>query len=236
VVPGEWLLLKVIDREMVTWLMVAAEEREFGGILKRARAVRPLKWPGAAFSREAAWKDNRWFLIANGPGPGLVERALKGKPDVDRILSVGFCGALDPALRIGDIVVSGEVPKGLEASFVQGDVVSVDRVAVTAREKCDLRRTTGAAVVEMESAAVAKKAREWDVPFGCVRVVSDAAGEDLPLDFNRFRDADGRFERTRIALAALGSPFTVLPGLVRLDRHCRRAAERLGEFLANCEN
>jgi len=216
--------------------MVGAEEREFEGILKRAGDVRALPWRGAAFSRQAAWKNRRWFLIANGPGPRLVKRALNQKPDVDRILSIGFCGALDPALRIGDIVVSGEVPKGLQASFVQGDVVSVDRVAFTAQEKCELRAATGAAVVEMESAAVAQKAREWNVPFGCVRVVSDAAGEDLPLDFNRYRDADGRFERTRIALAALGRPFTVLPGLVRLDRHCRRAAERLGEFLANCEN
>ena len=119
---------------------------------------------------------------------------------------------------------------------MRGDVVSVDRVAITARDKCDLRASTGAAVVEMESAAVARKAREWDIPFGCVRVVSDVAGEDLPLDFNRYRDQNGRFDRTRIALAALGRPFTVLPGLMRLDRNCRRAAERLGEFLANCEN
>jgi adenosylhomocysteine nucleosidase len=221
---------------MVTWLMVGAEEREFGGILKRAGDIRALPWRGAAFSRQAAWKNRRWFLIANGPGPRLVERALNQRPDVDRILSIGFCGALDPALRIGDIVVSGEVPKGLGASFVQGGVVSVDRVAFTAREKRDLRAATGAAVVEMESAAVAQKAREWKVPFGCVRVVSDIAEEDLPLDFNRYRDADGRFERMRIARAALGSPFTVLPRLVRLDRNCRRAAERLGEFLANCEN
>jgi adenosylhomocysteine nucleosidase len=220
----------------VTWLMVAAEAREFEGILKRAGDVRALPWQGASFSRQAAWKNDRWFLIANGPGPRLVERALSQKPDVDRILSIGFCGALDPTLRIGDIVVSGEVPKGLQASFVQGAVVSVDRVAFTAQEKCELRAATGAAVVEMESAAIAQKAREWNVPFGCVRVVSDVAGDDLPLDFNRYRDVDGRFERTRIALAALGRPFTVLPRLVRLDRDCRRAAERLGDFLANCEN
>ena len=224
------------DTEVTTWLIVAAEEREFQGILKRAGDIRPLPWQGAAFSKQAAWKNSRWFLIANGPGPRLVERALERRQDVDRILSIGFCGALDPALRIGDIVVSGEVPERVGASFVQGDVVSVDRVASTAREKSDLRAATGAAVVEMESAAVARKAREWDVPFGCVRVVSDVAGEDLPLDFNRYRDADGRFERTRIALAAVGRPFTVLPRLVRLDRDCRRAAERLGEFLANCEN
>jgi adenosylhomocysteine nucleosidase len=221
---------------MTTWLMVAAEAREFEGILKHATQIRALPWKGAAFSREVQGKNSRWLLIANGPGPRLVERALEQKCSVDLILSVGFCGALDPALRIGDIVVSGDVPKVLGSAFVQGDVVSVDRVAFTAREKCELRAATGAAVVEMESAAVAQKAREWDVPFGCVRVVSDVAGQDLPLDFNRYRDAAGRFERTRIALAALGRPFTVLPRLVHLDRDCRRAADRLGEFLANCEN
>ena len=108
---------------MITWLMVAAEGREFEGVLKRASSVRPLDWPGAAFSREAACGHSRWFLVANGPGPRLVERALARKPEVDRVLSVGFCGALDPALQIGDIVVSGEVPQGLGASFVRGDVV-----------------------------------------------------------------------------------------------------------------
>ena len=213
--------------------MVAAEAREFEGVLKRAGEVRALPWPGAAFSREIMTKNRRWLLIANGPGPRLVDQALQNKPDVDRMVSVGFCGALDPALRIGDIVVSGEVPEELGASFVRGDVLSVDRVAITAAEKGELRASTRAAVVEMESAAVARKAREWQMPFGCVRVVSDVATENLPLDFNRYRDADGGFSRTRIALAAVGHPFSVLPGLMRLDRNCRLAAERLGEFLAN---
>ena len=213
--------------------MVAAEAREFEGILKRAGEARRLPWPGAAFSREIVSNNRRWLLIANGPGPRLVDHALQTKPSVDRVVSIGFCGALDPALRIGDIVVSGEVPEELGASFVQGDVLSVDRVAITAAEKGELRASTQAAVVEMESAAVARKAREWEMPFGCVRVVSDVADENLPLDFNRYRDADGRFSRTRIALAAMGHPFTVLPGLIRLDRNCRLAAERLGEFLGN---
>jgi len=213
--------------------MVAAEAREFEGILKRASNVRPLPWPGAEFSREIVSKNRRWLLVANGPGPKLVDNALQSKPNVDRVVSIGFCGALDPALRIGDIVVSGEVPEELGASFVQGDVLSVDRVAITAVEKGELRASTQAAVVEMESAAVARKAREWKMPFGCVRAVSDVADENLPLDFNRYRDADGRFSRMRIALAAMGHPFTVLPGLIRLDRNCRLAAERLGEFLAN---
>lgn len=194
--------------------MVAAEAREFSGIRKHA--------------------GGRWALVANGPGSRLVTEALRERRNVEGIVSTGFCGALDPALRVGDIVVSGE-PVRSRRRFVQGELLSVDRVAVSAAEKRELRERTGAVAVEMESAAVAAKAREWGVPFRCVKVVSDAASDDLPLDFNLYRDAAGRFSRTRIALAAMLRPFTVMPGLLRLDRNCRTAAEKLGEFLADCE-
>jgi adenosylhomocysteine nucleosidase len=209
---------------METWLIVAAEAREFDGILKRAGQVSRLAWPGAAFARAVDWRGNRWFLVANGPGPRLVGRITRAQA-VDGVMSIGFCGALDPALHIGDIVIEGETPK----------ILSVDRVAVTAQEKSRLREITGAAVIEMESAAVAEKAREWGVQFRCIRVVSDTAGENMPLDFNCYRDADGRFQRGRIALAALGRPFTVIPALLRLEFNCRRAAESLGRFLADCQ-
>ena len=87
----------------------------------------------------------------------------------------------------------------------------------------------------MEFAAVQAKAHEWGVPCRAVRVVSDSAGEDLPLDFNRYRDAEGRFQLTRIALAGLVRPFTVLPKLMQLDRNSRLATEKLGAFFADSE-
>ena len=121
-----------------------------------------------------------------------MRQALEQRQDVEGVISTGFCGALDPALCIGDIVISGDPPV-TGHSFVQGLIHSSDHVAVTAREKKALRLATGAVAVEMEAAAVAAKATEWGVPFRCVRVVSDVAAEDLPLDFNRFRDLQGRF-------------------------------------------
>lgn len=203
---------------MRTVLLVAAEAREFSGVLRRA-AARKLEWPEAAFSREIAWKRDRWLLVANGPGARLVRRVLARKRDVDLIVSVGFCGALDPALRVGDIVDAERV-------------FTADRVAVTAVEKRILRKQTGADAVEMEAGAVEAKAREWGTPFHCVKVVSDTAADDLPLDFNKYRDSEGRFSRVRIAFAALRRP-SALAGLMRLDKNCRRAAEELGAFLAN---
>jgi adenosylhomocysteine nucleosidase len=173
-------------------------------------------------------------MVACGPGPRLVERALGEKKDVNGIISTGFCGALDPTLQVGNIVVWGDAPVASDASFVRGEMLSADRVAVTAAEKRALRNRTGAIAVDMEAAAVQSKAAEWGVRFMCIRVVSDTATDDMPLDFNRFRNADGNFSRTRIALAAMARPFSAMPGLMELDRNCRRASRSLGDFLADC--
>ena len=216
---------------METWLIIGAEAREFGGILKRAGEIRRLACPEAAFAREITWRGNRWMLLANGPGARLVNRMLAssviGSWGASQVVSIGFCGALDPALRVGDIVVAGEA--------FETKIWSADRVAVTPQEKRQLRASSGAAVVEMEAAAVAGKARSWGLPFRAMKVVTDTADEDLPLDFNQYRDRDGRFQVARIAAAALLHPMGTLPRLLRLDRQCRRAAESLGEFLANCQ-
>jgi len=193
-----------------------------------------LVWQGARFACEAQWQGDRWWMLANGPGEALVLEALKEKKDVDGMISTGLCGALDPALRLGDVVVSGNAQIEARAKFVRGAVHTIDHVAVTAAEKRTVRNQTGAVAVDMESAAVERKAAEWNVPYLCIRAVSDRAGDTLPLDFNRYRNTRGDFSRTRIALAAIARPFTVMPQLMEFDRNCRRAVDALGDFLADC--
>ena len=225
--------MAIVER---TWLLVAAERREFSGILERFGASSKLGWP-VEFACEARFGGDRFLLVANGPGPRLVDQALENKIEVNGIVSTGFCGALDPALRVGDVLVDGA-----PAAVLSGGVrvvpdaafLSIDRVAVTALEKRAWREKTGAAAIEMESAAVAAKAAAWGVPFFSIRAVSDQASEDLPLDFNRYRDAAGRFSRTRIAWAAMARPFTRVPALLRLDRNTKIAARSLGEYFAHC--
>jgi hypothetical protein len=107
-------------------------------------------------------------------------------------------------------------------------------VAVTAEEKRALREETGAIAVDMEAEAVRDRAAALGVPYACIRVVSDTAGENLPLDFNRYRDAEGRFSRTRIAFAAMARPFSVMPAILEFDRRCQQASLALGDFLADC--
>ena len=109
----------------------------------------------------------------------------------------------------------------------------MDRVIVTAWKNWNCG-APGAIACDMEASAVAEAAAAGDLPFYCVRVVTDTANEDLPLDFNRYRDERGRFDRLRIAGGALSHPFSVLPALLRFDGVCSRASDALGDFLADC--
>jgi adenosylhomocysteine nucleosidase len=246
---------------------VAAERREFDGLLRKAERVMKLDWP-LDFARMAWLKGEPMVLVANGPGPklaGLATEIARKHQELKGLVSIGFCGALSPALEPCDIFVAKEVmgvahalsvprwpgassravliagtrPPVLDARrqhscerVKSGKLLSVDRVVSTAAEKADLRQT-GADAVEMEAAAVALKAAESNIPFYCIRVVTDTSAETFPLDFNRMRDADGRFSRTRIMAAALRRPGSVLPELLKLNKRCKDASQALGDFLVD---
>lgn len=222
-------------------LVVAAEGFEFSGILSRAETVVHPGWT-VQFSRIAVLNGMRLLMAAHGPGPGLAGAAadvVKSRLPFESVVSTGLCGALDPALSVGEIFVAAQVNERFAKlpvtalPYRTGRLQSMDRVAVTAAEKARLH-AAGAAVVEMEAAAVLSRAREWQLPFFCVRAVSDTAVEEIALDLNEMRDAEGRFSRQRIVGRALKSPFRLVPELLRLNRNSGRAAKALGDFFANC--
>jgi nucleoside phosphorylase len=112
-------------------------------------------------------------------------------------------------------------------------VISLDRVVGTAEEKARLWET-GSSVVEMEAAGVAASVREWELPFLCIRSVSDLAAETFSLDLNGARASDGRISTARVVGGALRNPWKGLPELLRLQRQTAIAARTLGDFLADC--
>ncbi len=229
-------------------LLVASEAREFRGILRNCGNTVRIDWP-VDFAQSASWKGVRLVCIANGPGFQLAERAVEIAGEKERfraVVSTGFCGGLDPRLQIGDVVeVSSviDVAQGLEYGCAEscrksgptrGRLASMDRVAETGAEKAELFAATGALAVEMEAAMVAKFAAREAIPFYSFRAISDTAGHSFDIHLNELRDAEGRFEKGRIVVEALKSPWSRIPGLIQLDRNCRLAENRLGEFFANC--
>ncbi len=225
-------------------LAIAAEEREFAGLLAQAKQKRRLAgWPVAC-----AWWAKvgsvSWLLIADGPGCALAGNAAAqalSRAKVNCIVSTGLCGALDERLAPGQLVHAVDVVDGHGTSWQSlapsagtkpVRLLSVGRVAVTTGEKRSLALATGAGVVEMEAAGVAAEAARQGWPFYCVRVVSDGMEEELPMDFNLYRDAEGRFSRIRIAAACVLRPW-VVPALLRFEARCRWSAMILGDCLVH---
>jgi adenosylhomocysteine nucleosidase len=185
-------------------------------------------------------------LIANGVGAkfaaAAVDDALQNF-SADAIVSMGFCGALDPSLNLGDIVVGTEVVNGSNRFPAMaphcnrvhhtGVVLSIGHIVGTAAEKASLHRSGGIAV-EMEAAGVAERAAARNMPFFCVKVVTDLAGEDMANDFNSALRPDGHFATMVILRSSLRQPLVRIPELLRLRRRCARAALLLGEFIADC--
>ena len=90
---------------------VAAERLEFDGVLRKAERVLKLDWP-LGFARMAWLKGEPIVLVANGPGPELAGRAteiVRSNQELKGLVSIGFCGALNPALGSCDIFVATEI-------------------------------------------------------------------------------------------------------------------------------
>ncbi|HEY2081684.1 MAG TPA: hypothetical protein VGI88_02785 [Verrucomicrobiae bacterium] len=163
----------------------------------------------------------------------IRERLAQTAPDL--VLTCGFAGALNPELKIGDVLFEEDAGSGL-GELLRASGASAakfycsSRVATTAAEKTALRQSTGADVVEMESGVIRKICREKQIPSATIRVVSDAAHQDLPLDFNALMTAEQTISFSRLALALIKSPGKV-PQLMELQRNTRHAAQELAGVL-----
>jgi len=225
--------------------LVAAEPREFDGLLRFCTGVRKLAWP-IYWARSAKSGGNELWMVANGAGAVHASRAVEvafAACHPEAIVSMGFCGALDPALGIGDVFVATAVDAGgsrfdvrlphSELPHTAGVLASIDHVAQTAAEKRHLR-ATGASAVEMEAGGVARFAAARDIPFFCVRSVTDTASQSFVMDFNKALLSDGHFGTIKLLTSALRNPGKAFPELFRLRRSCRIATRTLGEFIAGC--
>jgi len=174
------------------------------------------------------------------------------KPNL--VLTCGFAGGLNPDLKLGDVVFevanaplapSLSPPVGERVSVRTGEGLSskllaagakpaklfcADRIATTVAEKKKLRDETGADAVEMESAAIYAVCREHGITCATVRVISDTANEDLPLDFNTLSKPDKSLDYGKLFLAIAKSPGKI-GALMRLQKQTQFAAEKLAEVL-----
>jgi uridine phosphorylase len=157
--------------------------------------------------------------------------------DPNLVLTCGFAGGLNLDLKPGDVVFELSTLNSqlstclLAAGAKPAKFFCADRIATTVAEKKKLRAETGADAVEMESGAIQAVCRERGIPCATVRVISDTANEDLPLDFNALAKPDMSLDYGKLAWAIASSPGKI-SALLKLQKQTRFAAQRLADVLS----
>lgn len=181
-------------------------------------------------------------ILVTGMGPQnarLGMEAALAHESPSYVLTCGFAGGLKSDWPRGAILfetTSTSLADALhQAGAHSGRFSTQPRVAVTRQEKHSLWTETHADAVEMESGVIQALCAGRSIPCATVRVISDAADEDMPLDFNALMDSSYRLRPSRLAWSLVRQPQR-LPALIRLGTSTQRAAQSLAELLTRFFN
>lgn len=215
---------------------------EIAMIAALKREVWPLVKDWRTSDREYSGKHYRFFenenciVVCGGIGSEAARRATEAvialyKPHT--VWSVGFAGALDQCMRVGELLEARCVVDASDGSRVDvangaGVLVSFSSVAGE-KQKSRLAKAYGAQAVDMEAASVAKGAQAHGLTFAAVKVISDEAGFPMP-SMERFTGKDGKFRSASFALYGVLRPW-LWGTMMQLARNSAKAARALCEHL-----
>jgi adenosylhomocysteine nucleosidase len=217
--------------------MVAALEREISVFIKKWTRIQ-REHEGRTFT---FFEHGDTVAVCGGIGLAAARRAAEAVIALYRpvlVQSVGFAGALDTKLRVGDLFSPSQVLDARDGSRTQlsgGEGTLVTFMAVAGVEqKAKLAQAYGGRAVDMEAAAVATAAQAHGIPFGAVKVISDELDFEMPRMAD-FIDSEGRFRTTSFILFAALRPW-LWSRIAVLARNSTKAARALAAQLESFGN
>ena len=184
----------------------------------------------------------------SGAGPQAAQRcsALLVEAGATSLISWGCAAALAPGHNPGDLILpagivctdgqlidtDGEWRERLSSkldrqmSVHTGLLAESDRIVAGQEEKRDLFAATGAIALDMESAAAARTAVRFRLPFLAVRSIIDPAEVSLPPSIHAAFDENGMLHVPQMLLRSLLHP-TDFVDIIRLGRHFSAAMKTL---------
>jgi nucleoside phosphorylase len=218
------------------------------GHVIRVGALVGLPFEAAILEKRLAGAAVRLSVRCSGADPATAARAAAelARSGAELLLSFGLAGALDPAIRPGELLIPETVVDAAGASYATDPVertrfaarlaepcrrpralLGVAAVVPSPAEKARLFAATGAAAIDMESLPLAAAAASADRPLLVVRAVADPAERAIPRAALAGIDAAGKIRLDGLAAALLGRPGDLV-GLLQLAADSARAKAKLG--------
>ena len=224
---------------MTRTAIIAALPGELKPLVKQPRG----SWPHGARNGIDFWaqrnEEEEWIAACAGAGQAAATRAFAAIEDggpIDLVFSIGWAGALTPDATPGSAhnmagVIDVRTGERFRCDAGAGHLwLATSPHVANEAEKLRLAAAYGASLVDMEAAAIARLAAMREIPFYCIKGVSDGLHDRLP-DFNRFIDGNGRFHTAAFALFAALRPI-YWPGLLRMGENSRKASQNIAESLS----
>jgi adenosylhomocysteine nucleosidase len=162
------------------------------------------------------------------------------------VIAAGFAGALRDGLNVGDVVLATEIadmdgnvwPATWPDTPITGEwrpplhrgrVLTAAELAAAPARKAELGARHGAVAVDMESAVLAKLCARAEVPFGCVRAISDDVRTELSPRLVALLSG-GRVSPWRTLTTFVRAPATAAE-FWRLAKYTGLASRQLGAAL-----
>jgi len=206
--------------------------------------LKPLvrNWPHSSRNGVQFWaqrnEEEELIAACAGAGQQAATRAFAAIEDggpIDLVISIGWAGALRSDLPPGSAhnvagVIDAKTGERFNCDAGAGELwlATSPRVADEI-EKLRLASAYKAALVDMEAAAIARLAAMREIPFYCIKGISDSLHAHLP-DFNPFIDSSGHFLTARFVLYAMFRPG-YWPALIQMGENSRRASQSIAESL-----
>jgi adenosylhomocysteine nucleosidase len=232
-----------------------ALEREAHAFLQEFRPQQ--RFPGApCWARFCGPEWLTVLVLETGVGTEKTRKALEwvlSRPKLGNlpyepkvILSAGFAGALTDDLQVGDLVLATEVIDG-EGHFCpvtwpgalppgdwkpplrRGRLLTTSLFVSQPEEKRRLGQRHEALAVDMESAALAELCNRKDIPFGCLRAISDAVHSPISVQVMTLVEG-ARISWIGLAMLLVRSPRQLWE-LRRLAKDTRMASRNLAAAL-----
>jgi adenosylhomocysteine nucleosidase len=238
-------------------LVTFAVEPEFAA-WRKLRAFNLIDYQGLKLRRAVIGAAEVTVLITGvgaqsaAQAMDLMMRMADKDQHFDVCVSSGLAGALCDTLGVGDVIAPKELivdlkhaGQGAERLEVDGELrqlalgkgaknanclFTTDEILVKASQKksCASRAQS----VDMESFEIVKAASAWGARSVVIRAISDAATEDLPINFNLTLSEQKEVSLPKVLMQLLKNPLT-LPALIRFGRQSQRAGALLAAFLEN---